>query len=345
MHSDDIYIVKNRDVVELLSGHESEVVAAVAEAYRTHAAQKSSLPHSLFLRFPDGPKNRIIALPAYLGGHFEVAGMKWVASFPDNITKGLERASAVVVLNSPETGRPYALIEGSSISAKRTAASAALAAQTLQNGRGTTAASLLGCGLINFEIARFLLNTYPGIERFTLYDVDPARAEQFKERCRQTFEGVEVEVAPDVETALGRAPVISLATTAVTPHISDLSACVPDATVLHVSLRDLTPEAILSCDNVVDDIDHVCRAQTSVHLAEQLSGVRDFIRCTLADVLTGAAAPRRGDGSVAVFSPFGLGVLDLALAKLVYEHAVERGVGEVIASFLPESWGGEGRVA
>lgn len=327
-------------MVELLSGHESELVDAVAEAYRTHAAQQSSLPHSLFLRFPDGPKNRIIALPAYLGGDFEVAGMKWVSSFPDNVRKGLDRASAVVVLNSLETGRPYAFIEGSSISAKRTAASAALAARALQNGHGVWASSLLGCGLINFEIARFLLNTCPGIKRFTLYDVDPARAEQFKERCSQTFNGIEVEVAQDVETALSRAPLISLATTAVTPHISDLSACVPDATVLHISLRDLTPEAILSCDNVVDDIDHVCRAQTSVHLAEQSSGVRDFIRCTLADVLTGSAAPRKGDGSVTVFSPFGLGVLDLALAKVVYEHAVEKGIGEVIDSFLPESWGG-----
>ena len=345
MHRDDIYILRNRDVVELLSGHESELVEAVADAYRTHAAQQSSLPHSLFLRFPDGPKNRIIALPAYLGGDFDVAGMKWVASFPDNISRGLERASAIVVLNSPETGRPYAFIEGSSISAKRTAASAALAARALQNGHGVKAASLVGCGIINFEIARFLLNTCPAIERLTLHDLDPARAEQMKQRCSETFEGLEVEVAPDAKTALGSAPLISLATTAITPHISDLSACVPDATVLHVSLRDLTPEAILSCDNVVDDIDHVCRAQTSIHLAEQLSGERDFIRCTLADVLTGSAAPRRGDGSVTVFSPFGLGILDLALAKVVYEYAVEQGMGEVIDSFLPESWGGEGRVA
>ena len=114
MHSDDIYIVKNRDVIGLLSGHESEVVDAVAEAYRTHAAQQSSLPHSLFLRFPDEVRNRIIALPAYLGGDFDVAGMKWVASFPDNVAKGLDRASAVVVLNSPETGRPFAFASSGS---------------------------------------------------------------------------------------------------------------------------------------------------------------------------------------------------------------------------------------
>jgi len=335
VHSDDIYIVKNRDVIGLLSGHETEVVDAVAEAYRTHAAQQSSLPHSLFLRFPDEMRNRIIALPAYLGGDFEVAGMKWVASFPDNIAKGLDRASAVVVLNSPETGRPYAFIEGSSISAKRTAASAALAARALKNGHGVTAAALVGCGLINFEIARFLLNTCPGIKKFTLYDVAPERAQQLKEKCSQTLEGVEVEIAPDVRTALGSAPLISLATTAITPHISDLSACVPDATVLHVSLRDLTPEAILSCDNVVDDIDHVCRAQTSLHLAEQLTGNRDFIRCTLADVLGGHAPARRDPESTVVFSPFGLGVLDIALGKQLRDLALEEGRGTVIDSFLP----------
>src|SRR5262249_24096692 len=162
---------------------------------------------------------------------------------------------------------------------------------------------LVGCGLINFEIARFLLAALPEINHFVLHDLDAARAEQFKTRLRHIFGEVEVEIARDVKTILRRSSLISLATTATTPHISDISDTSPGSTILHVSLRDLTAQVILTCDNVVDDVDHVCRAQTSVHLAEQLTGARDFIRCALADILMGKVAPRRDPESVTVFSP------------------------------------------
>jgi ornithine cyclodeaminase len=336
MNDGNVLILKGDEVASLLAGREREVVAAVAAAYRAHGRGQSSLPHSTFLRFPGDDVNRIIALPAFLGDGIDLAGIKWIASFPANLERNLERASALMILNSPRTGRPFAVLEGSRISAQRTAASAALAARVLLRGEPPAALGLIGAGLINAEIAHFLLELLPGIRRFVLFDLDAQRAARFGgELERQVPPGASVEIAAAPEDVLAQCPLVTFATTAVRPHIADLSPCPPGAVLLHVSLRDLAPEAILACDNVVDDPDHVCRAQTSVHLAEQRAGHRDFIRCSLWQLLEDTAPAKRAGEAVTVFSPFGLGVLDLAVAKLVYDHATATGLGTRIPSFFP----------
>ena len=338
MRDGDIAILTGAEVRAVLAGRELDLIQAVRTAYETHGDGDSSLPHSTFLQFPDQPRDRIIALPAYLGGACRIAGVKWISSFPDNLERGIDRASAVVILNSTQTGRPEALLEGSVVSAKRTAASAALAAQCLFEGTKVRRIGIIGCGLINFETARFLRAVFPGAETFVLFDQDEARAKQFKNKVQRISDKVAVEIARDVKAVLRSSPLISVATTALKPHIGDVRECPEEAAILHISLRDLTPDVILSCDNVVDDIDHVCRAQTSVHLAEQQVGNRQFIRCTLADILRGRAPARNGSDTVSVFSPFGLGVLDLAVSKLVRDLAVQQGLETVIRSFMPSSW-------
>src|ERR687891_1211734 len=156
----ELSIINGKTVFDIIRAGRGECIEVVREAYLAHAEGRSVNPDSYFLRFPEKPDCRIIALPAYLGKNFDVAGLKWIASFPGNVQRGFPRASAVLVLNSYDTGYPFAVLEASIISAARTAASAALAAYWL-NGRSRQARSLgiVGTGFIARYVYEFLIDT------------------------------------------------------------------------------------------------------------------------------------------------------------------------------------------
>lgn len=237
MENDTIVILKAADVRDLLAGQERAVMRAVRAAYETHRQGASSLPHSSFLRFPDDPYGRIIALPAYLGGEFAVSGIKWIGSYPSNHALGLERASATIILNSTRTGRPRAILEGSQISAARTAASAALAASYLHAGRDTTTIGFVGCGVINLTIARFLLTVFADVETLLVYDLAAERAQAFGRACQELRDGLRVQVAADIGGVLAGAALVSFATTAVEPHIADLALPAGQHDFAHLAAR------------------------------------------------------------------------------------------------------------
>ncbi|MGH3382236.1 MAG: 2,3-diaminopropionate biosynthesis protein SbnB [Actinoallomurus sp.] len=326
-------ILGNAAVREVLDADHAEVLAAVRHAYVEHARGETTVPESVFLRFPCHARDRVIALPAYLGGADPVVGVKWIASFPGNVAAGIERASAVIILNSPSTGRPRCMVEGSVISARRTATSAALASVTLPGAEPVTGASLIGCGVINAEILRFLTVVHPELREVTVFDLDADRAGAFARRCAAEL-NVTVSVAGHPDEALAAHTLVGLATTAGVPHL-DLRACRPGSLVLHVSSRDVTIDGVLDAVNIVDDPDHVLRAATSMHLAEQHVGHREFIEATIGELLLGGETHARDPRRVTLFSPFGLGVLDLALADLVLRTARERGLGAEMPDFLP----------
>ena len=332
--TNDILIIGAPEVEAALKDREKHVLEAVQKAYETHARGASSLPHSSFLRFPDSDKDRIICLPAYLGDDYQLAGVKWIASMPGNVARGMERASAVTILNDRVTGRPSAVLEGSIISKQRTAASAALASKVLAPGE-PAAIGFIGCGPINLAVAQFLAAVWPNVVKLMAFDLDPARAEVFGRELLAGHPGVEFRVATNLAEVLSECPMMSFGTTAIRPYIDDLDACPAGATILNVSLRDLNAEAILSNHNIVDDLDHVNRAATSIHLASEQAGHTDFVHSSLGDILLGNANVPERDGRKIIFSPFGLGVLDLAVADLVMKIVDEEGGGTLVNSFLP----------
>jgi 2,3-diaminopropionate biosynthesis protein SbnB len=328
-------VIPGTQVRRALQGREREIVELVESAYRVHGAGDTVNPPSYFLRFPDRPSSRIIALPASIGGSVQVDGLKWISSFPDNVAAGIPRASAVLILNDRDTGYPLACLEASIISATRTAASAALAADRLSRTRPRpTRIGFFGTGLIARYIHTFLDGTGWSFDEIGVYDLSADSAAGFRGHLERAGASGRITEHDDAGHLIRSSDLVVFATVAGKPHVTDLSWFRHDPLVLHVSLRDLAPQILLDSVNIVDDIDHCLKADTSPHLVEQLTGNRDFVTGTLNDVLAGRVSVP-ADRPV-VFSPFGLGVLDLAVGKYVYDEIERCGELQVIEGFFHE---------
>lgn len=328
-------VISGEQVQQALHGRESEIADLVEAVYRLHGAGDSVNPPSYFLRFPDRPTARIIALPASLGGPLRVDGLKWISSFPENTRSGLPRASAVLILNDPDTGYPYACLESSVISATRTASSAALAADRLSRTRSRpTRVGFIGTGLIARYIHTHLIGTGWEFEETGVHDLSADSAAGFRGYLERSGVTGRIKVHDDPESLIRSSDLLVFATIAAKPHVHDPSWFAHHPLVLHVSLRDLAPEILLSSANYVDDVEHCLKADTSPHLVEQLTGKRDFINGTLDDVLA-SRVDVPADRTV-VFSPFGLGVLDLAVGRFVHDEVARRGELHVVDGFFHE---------
>jgi ornithine cyclodeaminase len=263
-----------------------------------------------------------------------VDGLKWISSFPENVEAGIPRASGVLILNDHDTGYPFACLEASIISATRTAALAASAAEWLSRGRRPARVGFFGTGLIARYIHTFLAGTGWSFDEVGVYDLSADSAVGFRGYLERSGTTGGISVHDSAEELIRSSDLVIFATVAGQPHVSDLSWFEHDPLVLHVSLRDLAPEIVLASSNFVDDIEHCLKANTSPHLAEQLTGSRDFLDGTLDDVMGGRVTVP-ADRPV-VFSPFGLGVLDLAVGKYVYDEVVRSGGLRVVDDFFHE---------
>lgn len=325
------HVIDGRTVASLLNKDPLACIDDVENAYLSHFKGKTVNPDSYFLRFPENPANRIIALPASLSGENASNGIKWISSYPDNIKQGLQRASAILLLNNPDTGYAYACLEASRISAMRTAASAVLAARKLLSSRSVISMGFIGAGFIARNILDLFHHDKWNVEKTVLHDMVQPSAEAFAEYA-QTYHQLTTAVG-SLEEAL-TSDVVVLATTAGAPYIHKYSFK-PHQVVLNISLRDLSPEIIISSNNLLDDIEHCLKANTSPHLAEQLCGHRQFINGTLAEFIMGRV--QLDPHKTTIFSPFGLGVLDLAVGQRVYQQARKLGRAIEIPNFFFES--------
>ncbi|HEY5883520.1 MAG TPA: 2,3-diaminopropionate biosynthesis protein SbnB [Pyrinomonadaceae bacterium] len=329
-------VVPGPVVKRVIDANKKKVFDAVEAAYRLHDSGSTLNPDSYFLRYPDNPNARIIALPAHLGGEVQKSGIKWISSFPENRATNLARASAVLILNDASTGYPVACLEASLISATRTAASAALAAENLSPNPFEGTLAVIGTGIIARTTVEWLMFRNWKFRKIKLYDVDHQEAEHFSKWLGEQF-NLHGHIQVCLEDATSDSSLILFTTTALDPYLSDEKLFAQSPTVLHLSLRDICVNVILASQNIVDDVNHCMKARTSLHLTEIETGNRNFVSGSLVDVLKKRFKldPQRPR----IFSPFGLGVLDVAVGSFVLEAA--KSSGEAIE--LPEFFGNSAR--
>ena len=280
---------------------------AVRAGFLAHARGEWTMQPKLYVT--NYPAGDFRAMPALGGGH---ALLKWVTSFPGNPARGLPTVSGLVVLSDAETGLVEAVLDAGAVTALRTGAAAALAAETLGLAGG---AAVVGAGVNGRAAARSLK---AGGRDVALWDVD-------EERRRAVAAELGVGVAATEEEALGAQVVVT-----VTPGRAVLLSEGSLRAGQHVSLMGADGPG--KAEIAVAEIARVrvfCDEWEQASHGGELAAAVDAGAITRADVtelgavLTGDAEGRRTDEEITIFDSTGLAIQDLAIAIAAYERADE----------------------
>lgn len=284
-------------------------------------------PVKPYLRYKN-LRNRIIAMPAYAGGNVNTAGIKWISSFPDNISSGLPRAHSIIVLNDQGTGQPSAILNSPLPSIVRTASVSGVMIRHVLQIRSMERIQLgiIGWGPIGQYHCQMAMALYGDrIERIRIYDIRGA-----------DLSGTLSPYMERMEVAETWADVYLHSNILITCTVSDHRYIdIPPAKgslLLNVSLRDYQPEALASLKAViVDDWEEVCRENTDIEQLHLEQGLTRAGTQSLADVVCRRSLSRFAADDPIFFCPMGMAVFDIAVAVHYVKKAREMGIGTELA--------------
>ncbi|MFE6076445.1 hypothetical protein ACFVQB_18395 [Paenibacillus sp. NPDC057886] len=265
------------------------------------------------------------SLPAYLAEE-GVAGLKWTSHVPQP-NHGLPYTHPVVLLNELATGRPLAILEGELISGLRTGAVSSTAIKILT---GSHASSILLCGS-GFQAGhqlRSILPFMPELKEVHVWSRTAQHAEQLLERHTAQLEqrGIHTRVHVSLPERLDFAEVVVGATSASEPYLH-AEHFVRGHLYLHIGMRDIDSEAILSFDDIVcDDYEAgvPSSSQSLFGLARQSPDIARKV--TLLETLLGKPdqAIQQHPERKIMFNAFGLSIFDLVLAHETLKRLLEQ---------------------
>lgn len=331
MNNPTILYLSKEDIIKVGGGSSDLYVKALSRALELHSTGDIVQPLKPYLRVDEQNghiADRIIAMPAHVGGEQPISGIKWIGSKHDNPQqRGMERASALIVLNDPTTNYPIAIMEGSLISGMRTAAVTVLAAKYLAR-EGFTTVACMGSGIIASMQLQSLLEQFPAIETIHLFDLNREASERLAAQLTAKHPQLEVIVSPDAESAVRAGDLVVTCTVTDKPYIP-FDWLKRGAFVSNISIMDVHKEVFLKADKVVVDDWDQCNREKKVINQLVLEGTfsREKLHAELGDILTGRRPGRESEAEIILLNPMGLAIEDIASAHEVYNRAVQVGAG------------------
>lgn len=316
----------SREHITALKPSWKQLISVIEQALITFNKGDFVQPIKPYLRYRD-PANRIIAMPAFIGGEFNFAGIKWIASFPDNFKKNLPRAHAITILNESESGRPFAFLSSNELSILRTAAVTGYAIQKFLN---QLPLKKLKIGITGFgpigQMHKEMINE--------ILKDRPHKIDIFDFRYSSCRQDDITQFVNTWEEAYQDADIFITCTTSKDRYINHPPK--KGSLQLNISLRDYYPHLVKQSSLiVVDDWSEVCRENTDIEKAflehnlieSDTISLKSFTDKELFNEIE--RKNPLSDGYIS-FHFMGMAIFDIALSGFFYDKAKKEKIGIIL---------------
>ena len=315
--------------------------------------------HGCMIMFPDDPKfpgmpknaydRRFMAMPAYLGGKYQMAGVKWYGSNVENKGKGLPRSILMMVLSDKDTGAPLAFMSANLLSAYRTGGIPGVGAKYLARKDSRTAA-VIGPGVMGKTSLAAFAATCPKLDCVHIKGRGQRSIDSFIKFIKEELPQIkDIKVCDTVEEAVRDSDIISFTTTvkddvATFPYIS--GDWIKKGALISMPSAARFDDAYLANCRLVVDNSKLYEAWEEeypypTYPKMQIIGTKftDLIHdglvqpediTDITDIITGKATGRKSEDEVIVYSVGGMPVEDIAWGCTVYRNALEKGIGRTL---------------
>lgn len=313
----------NTKHVEEIGINWDDAINVIEEAVVTLDKEDFAQPVKPYLRYRE-PGNRIIAMPAFIGGDVDMAGIKWIASFPKNIDQGIQRAHSMTILNDAATGKPVSAFNTALVSGIRTAAVTGVLIRHYEKVRPleNVTVGILGFGPIGRLHLQMVADQLGDrISQVLLCDIKGVQTEFIPESIKDR-----VVIVDAWEEVYSQSDVFITCTVSPNGYIDKKPK--EGALLLNVSLRDFKPEILdYTRSIIVDEWEEVCRENTDIELMHLARGLQKEDTKSIADVVCHNAMANFPAGDAIMFNPMGMAIFDIAIATYYYRAALASGAG------------------